>query len=65
MLPERHLQAHAHLILVGKSSGVKKKTAPNMPDAPNIPIMADTTDSVASTELPAKNNPMSPMPTQR
>ena len=38
-------------MLVGKSSGVKKKTAPNMPDAPTIPSMADTTDSVCSTEL--------------
>ena len=46
--------ADAHLMLVGKSSGVKKKTEPNMPEAPTIPSMAATTDSVASTEFPAK-----------
>ena len=31
------------IMLVGNSSGVTKKTAPNVPDAPTI---ADTTDSI-------------------
>ena len=34
------------IMLVGNSSGVTKKTAPNVPDAPTMPSIADTTDSV-------------------
>ena len=33
-------------MLVGNSSGVTKKTAPNVPDAPTMPSIIDTTDSV-------------------
>ena len=33
-------------MLVGNSSGVTKKTAPNVPDAPTMPSITDTTDSV-------------------
>ena len=32
-------------MLVGNSSGVTKKTAPNGPDEPTMPSIADTTDS--------------------
>ena len=34
------------IMLVGNSSGVTKKTAPNMPDVPTMPSIADTTVSV-------------------
>ena len=34
------------IMLVGNSSGVMKKTAPNVPDAPTMSSIADTTDSV-------------------
>ena len=34
------------IMLVGNSSGVTKKTAPNVPDAPTMPTIADTTDNV-------------------
>ena len=34
------------IMLVGNSSGVMKKTAQNVPDAPTMPSIADTTDSV-------------------
>ena len=37
------------IMLVGNSSGVTKKTAPNVPDAPTMPSIADTTDSVLVT----------------
>ena len=33
-------------MLVGNSSGVTKKMAPNVPDAPTMPSIADTTDSI-------------------
>ena len=33
-------------MLLGNSSGVMKKTAPNVPDAPTMPSIADTRDSV-------------------
>ena len=34
------------IMLVGNSSGVTKKTAPNVPDAPTMPSIADITDSL-------------------
>ena len=47
-LPWREQDASpvAWVMLVGNSSGVTKKTAPNVPDAPTMPSIADTTDSV-------------------
>ena len=33
-------------MLVGNSSGVTKKTAPNVPDVPTMPSITDTTDIV-------------------
>ena len=34
------------IMFVGSSSGVTKKTAPKVPDAPTMPRIAHTTDSV-------------------
>ena len=34
------------IMLVGNSSGVTKKRAPNVPDASTMPSIADTTDIV-------------------
>ena len=34
------------IMLVGNSSGMTKKTAPNVSDVPTMPSIADTTDSV-------------------
>ena len=39
------------IMLVGNSSGVTKKTAPNVPDALTMPSIADTTDSVLRASI--------------
>ena len=48
------------IMLVGNSSGVTKKTAPNVPDAPTMPSIADTTDSVLRAGIYVPDAPTMP-----